>query len=67
MVREQIERKRTHRRDDEEVVERASDGAASAGKTALVDEIDDILDEIDAVLEKNAEEFVKSFVQKGGE
>jgi ubiquitin-like protein Pup len=29
--------------------------------------MDDILDEIDAVLEKNAEEFVKSYVQRGGE
>ncbi len=27
----------------------------------------DLLDEIDAVLEKNAAEFVKGFVQKGGE
>jgi ubiquitin-like protein Pup len=25
------------------------------------------LDEIDAVLEKNAEEFVKGFIQKGGQ
>jgi prokaryotic ubiquitin-like protein Pup len=66
-VREQIERKRNHRRDDDEVVERKSDGAGSANGTALVDEIDDILDEIDAVLEHNAEEFVKSYVQKGGE
>lgn len=30
-------------------------------------DIDDILDEIDAVLEENAEDFVKSFVQKGGQ
>ena len=30
-------------------------------------ELDDILDEVDAVLEENAEEFVKGFVQKGGE
>lgn len=28
---------------------------------------DDLLDEIDLVLEKNAAEFVKGFVQKGGE
>lgn len=28
---------------------------------------DDLLDEIDAVLEKNAAEFIKGFVQKGGE
>ncbi len=30
-------------------------------------ELDDILDEIDGVLEENAEEFVKNYVQKGGE
>lgn len=29
--------------------------------------IDDILDQIDDVLEVNAEDFVKSFIQKGGE
>ncbi len=29
--------------------------------------MDDILDEIDSVMEENAEEFVKSYVQKGGE
>ncbi len=28
---------------------------------------DDLLDQIDAVLEKNAAEFIKGFVQKGGE
>ena len=67
MVREQIERRRRNRRDDEEVVERGSDAGSSSNGTALVDEMDDILEEIDAVLEKNAEEFVKSFVQKGGE
>ena len=30
-------------------------------------ELDDLLDEVDAVLEENAEEFVKAYVQKGGE
>ena len=30
-------------------------------------DIDDLLDEIDEVLETNAEEFVKSYVQKGGQ
>jgi ubiquitin-like protein Pup len=34
---------------------------------AARDEVDDILDEIDAVLEGNTEEFVKDFVQKGGQ
>jgi ubiquitin-like protein Pup len=30
-------------------------------------ELDDLLDEIDEVLETNAEDFVRSFVQKGGQ
>lgn len=30
-------------------------------------ETDDLLDEIDDVLESNAEDFVKAFIQKGGE
>ena len=33
----------------------------------LTERIDDLLDEIDSVLEENAEEFVKNYVQKGGE
>ena len=41
---------------------------SSTSKAAeLKEEMDDILDEIDSVLEENAEEFVKSYVQKGGE
>ena len=30
-------------------------------------ELDDLLDDIDEVLETNAEDFVKSYVQKGGQ
>jgi prokaryotic ubiquitin-like protein Pup len=30
-------------------------------------QLDDLLDEVDAVLEENAEEFVKGYVQKGGQ
>ncbi|MBW3593297.1 MAG: ubiquitin-like protein Pup, partial [Actinobacteria bacterium] len=30
-------------------------------------ELDDLLDEIDEVLEENAEDFVRAYVQKGGE
>ncbi|KQY64478.1 MULTISPECIES: ubiquitin-like protein Pup [unclassified Nocardioides] len=36
-------------------------------KEQLDEDIDAILDEIDDVLETNAEDFVKSFIQKGGE
>jgi prokaryotic ubiquitin-like protein Pup len=30
-------------------------------------ELDDLLEEIDEVLELNAEDFVKSYIQKGGQ
>ena len=33
----------------------------------LTDDVDALLDEIDATLEENAEDFVKAFVQKGGQ
>ena len=33
----------------------------------LKGDIDDLLDEIDSVLEENAEEFVRGYVQKGGQ
>jgi ubiquitin-like protein Pup len=33
----------------------------------MKENIDKLLDEIDEVLEENAEEFVKNYVQKGGE
>ena len=32
-----------------------------------MEKVDDLLDEIDSVLEENAEEFVKNYVQKGGQ
>jgi prokaryotic ubiquitin-like protein Pup len=35
--------------------------------TELNEDIDSMLDEIDGVLESNAEDFVRSFVQKGGQ
>jgi ubiquitin-like protein Pup len=33
----------------------------------LSEDVDSLLDEIDDVLEENAEEFVKGYVQKGGQ
>lgn len=33
----------------------------------LSEDVDAILDEIDEVLEENAEDFVRSYVQKGGQ
>jgi len=39
----------------------------SANGEKLKADLDDLLDEIDEVLETNAEDFVKSYVQKGGQ
>ena len=49
----------------EETVEEAAAPAKQGEKIKA--ELDDLLDEIDGVLEENAEEFVKSYVQKGGQ
>jgi ubiquitin-like protein Pup len=40
---------------------------ATRGAEDLKHELDDLLDDIDAVLEENAEEFVTAFVQRGGQ
>ncbi|GLZ31612.1 prokaryotic ubiquitin-like protein Pup [Lentzea sp. NBRC 105346] len=47
-----------------------ADGAAPAGqerREKLGEDVDAILDEIDDVLEENAEDFVRAYVQKGGQ
>ena len=51
----------------EEAVETVPETDVSERKEALDSDVDDILDEIDDVLETNAEDFVKSFIQKGGQ
>lgn len=52
-------------RERDEVVEEAAAPAKQGEK--IKEELDDLLDEIDSVLEENAEDFVRSYVQKGGE
>lgn len=49
--------------------ERAAAPAISETETsnASETETDSLLDEIDTVLEKNAEEFVRAYTQKGGQ
>ncbi len=47
--------------------EDASGAAGQERREKLSAETDDILDEIDDVLESNAEDFVRSYVQKGGQ
>jgi ubiquitin-like protein Pup len=52
---------------DETTTEEVVETDAAERKEVLDDDVDAILDEIDDVLETNAEDFVKSFIQKGGE
>ncbi|WP_248581820.1 ubiquitin-like protein Pup [Nocardioides sp. InS609-2] len=54
-------------RADGEVEEAVVESDVAERKEALDDDVDAILDEIDDVLEVNAEDFVKSFIQKGGQ
>jgi ubiquitin-like protein Pup len=51
----------------EDATEVAPESDVAERKEALDDDVDAILDEIDDVLETNAEDFVKSFIQKGGQ
>jgi len=63
------ERTQKHKQSPErtdEVVEHAAPASSESGEK-LKAELDDLLDEIDEVLETNAEDFVKSYVQKGGQ
>jgi len=53
--------------EESEEVQASSDTDLAERKESLDADVDDILDEIDDVLETNAEDFVKSFIQKGGE
>jgi prokaryotic ubiquitin-like protein Pup len=62
--REQIKKPAPAKQDEDEVVEAP---VASEKGDKLKAELDDLLDEIDEVLETNAEDFVKSYVQKGGQ
>ena len=54
-------------RDMQEKVHEDTKTRTAEEAEAIKDELDDLLDEVDAVLEENAEEFVKGYIQKGGE
>ena len=62
---EREQKKRQAPTKSDEVVEDVP--ATSESGEKIKGELDDLLDEIDEVLEVNAEEFVKSYVQKGGQ
>jgi ubiquitin-like protein Pup len=54
------------REDSEESAEELNSDVAERHEK-LTDDVDALLDDIDEVLETNPEDFVRSFVQKGGQ
>jgi len=64
MSQEKVQRQGGGGGDDE------TTNSAAAGqerREKLGEDVDAILDEIDEVLEENAEDFVRAYVQKGGQ
>ncbi len=64
MAEREQKRKATPARDTEDVAEAP---APSESGEKIKAELDELLDEIDDVLELNAEEFVRGYIQKGGQ
>lgn len=60
------ERKTVRRKEQEDHDAVANPWVAEKGEK-LKKDLTDLLDEIDGVLENNAEEFVRQYVQRGGE
>ena len=65
MSERELKRKTAPERTEEAVADEVP--ATSERAEKLKAELDDLLDEIDEVLEDNAEEFVRNYVQKGGQ
>ncbi|MCW2582211.1 MAG: pup [Klenkia sp.] len=61
------QQKATRSREETEEVEASVDSDVAERHEKVTEDVDSILDEIDGVLEQNAEEFVKAYVQKGGQ
>jgi ubiquitin-like protein Pup len=64
-VRQQQQHRRRYRDRADALDDR--DTRPSARSDDVRNDLDDLLEEIDEVLEQNAEEFVNSYVQKGGQ
>jgi ubiquitin-like protein Pup len=67
MAGQEQQKPQSHDSQVEEDIAEAPPAAPEAKASAATEGVDDLLDEIDGVLESNAEEFVRAFVQKGGQ
>jgi ubiquitin-like protein Pup len=63
---EQEQKRKPAKERQAETVPEAEAASAERGDRLKAD-LDELLDEIDEVLEDNAEEFVRNYVQKGGQ
>jgi ubiquitin-like protein Pup len=61
------QQKATRTREETDEVEASVDTETAERRKEMGDDVDALLDEIDEVLEENSEEFVRAYVQKGGE
>ena len=61
------QQKATRTREESDEVEASVDTETAERRKEMGDDVDALLDEIDEVLEENSEEFVRQYVQKGGE
>jgi ubiquitin-like protein Pup len=66
MAERELKKRPASSRQENPVEEKETPASTERGEK-LKAEIDDLLDEIDEVLEDNAEEFVRNYVQKGGQ
>ena len=57
----------TRQRESEDEAQPVDETSVTERNEKLSEDVDAILDDIDEVLESNSEEFVRSFVQKGGQ
>ncbi|MCZ2860915.1 ubiquitin-like protein Pup [Blastococcus sp. VKM Ac-2987] len=61
------QQKATRSREETDEVEASVDTEVTERHKEMTEDVDSLLDEIDDVLEENAEDFVKAYVQKGGQ
>jgi len=66
MPKQEKEKKKKKEVEQKEDEAAANPATVEAGKKTQ-EELDALMDEIDDVLEENAEEFVKNYIQKGGQ
>ncbi|RZU31708.1 ubiquitin-like protein Pup [Blastococcus saxobsidens] len=61
------QQKATRSREETDEVEASVDSEVAERHKEMTEDVDSLLDEIDGVLEENSEDFVRAYVQKGGE